>query len=142
MLMISNSAEAYFSLSCYRFSLRCFHFQLLEVGVAFCLLYPYLLLEWKYYLLRKSCYHGFIEIVFFFFKQHTMVSYANTGGKISVCSKIRENIGKKSFHGGNNGKVVLCGLVLGEFGSFSSKFCLLNFKLKAKNLTHPFLASH
>lgn len=35
-----------------------------------------------------------------------MVSYANTGGKISICSKIRENIGKKSFHGGNNGKVV------------------------------------
>lgn len=71
MLMISNSAEAYFSLSCYRFSLRCFHFQLLEVGVAFCLLYPYLLLEWKYYLLRKSCYHGFIEIVFFFFSNST-----------------------------------------------------------------------
>ena len=34
----------------------------------------------------------------------------------------------------------LCGLVLGEFGSFSSKFCLLNFKLKTKNLTHSFLS--
>lgn len=34
---------------------------------------------------------------FFFFKQDTMVSNANTGRKISICEKIRENIGKKSF---------------------------------------------
>lgn len=70
MLMIANSAEVYVSLSCYRFSLRCFHFQLLEVGVTFCLLYPYLLLEWKCYLLRKSRYHGFIDFFFFFLIAH------------------------------------------------------------------------
>lgn len=45
-----------------------------------------------------------------------MVSYANPGGKISICSKIRENIGKKSFHEENNGRVILCDLVLNDVG--------------------------
>lgn len=138
--MISNSAEAYFSLSCYRFSLRCFHFQLLEVGVAFCLLYPYLLLEWECYLLRKSPYHGFIEIFFFFFFLNSTPWFLMPilVEKFPFVRKSERTLVRNLFMGEIMEK--LCGLVLGEFGSFSSKFCLLNFKLKTKNLTHSFLS--
>jgi hypothetical protein len=49
-----------------------------------------------------------------------MVSYADTGGKISICYKIRENIGKKFLHGANNGKgFFVCGFVLDDIRCFS-----------------------